>query len=42
MKEVNPRIRLRWRQSTELPVHFLHRMLFQIRQHEEPFVGSCG
>jgi hypothetical protein len=38
MQEVNPRIRMRWRHSKELTLHFLNRVLFHIRQHAQPFV----
>jgi hypothetical protein len=42
MKEVNPRIRMRWRHAQELTLHFLTRILFHIRQNEEQFVGYRG
>jgi hypothetical protein len=42
MKAVNPLIGIRWRHPQELTLHFLKRMLFQIRQHEEQFVGYGG
>jgi hypothetical protein len=42
MPQVHPRIRMRLRPPQALPWHFLTRMLFHLRQHEEPFVGARG
>jgi hypothetical protein len=42
MEEMNPLIRIRWRQAKELPWHFLKGMLLQIRQNQEALVGCRG